>query len=204
MLTRHAMRPKRLILWGAGILAVLVGLALSYYHFILDWEGRPFCHKQVMFAFMNWMGDHGMDINSHTNTFPNVNGVGRDSLATISEGMNGHMNWAKDYRYVPGLREGDPGDLVLMYFDRPTRWVWHGPAPTIFKEKAWIVVPVDFAMGSRPPAGPGELSERVSLDEFRSRLKRTLDFVRTNDRPNWQTIVAEHTKFLDSIQHVDR
>ena len=56
----------------------------------------------------------------------------------------------------------------------------------------------------RPPSGPGELSERVSLDEFRSRLRRTLDFVRTNERPHWQTVVAEHGKFLDSIEHVDR
>jgi hypothetical protein len=59
-------------------------------------------------------------------------------------------------------------------------------------------------MGGRPPSGPGELSERVSLAEFRSRLQRTLDFVRTNERPNWQTIVAEHAKFLDAVEHVDR
>jgi hypothetical protein len=56
----------------------------------------------------------------------------------------------------------------------------------------------------RPKSGPGELSERVSLDEFRSRLKRTIDFIRTNERPNWQTIVAEQTKFLDSIDHVSQ
>jgi hypothetical protein len=44
------------------------------------------------------------------------------------------------------------------------------------------------------------LSERVSLDEFRSTLKRTLDFIRTNERPNWQAVVAEHSKFLNSLQ----
>lgn len=198
------MRSKHVILWSAGVFAVLIGLVFAYYRFIVDWEGRSFCHKQVMSAFMNWMSDHGMDINSHTNNFPNVKGVGRDSLAAIHKSMNGHMGWADDYGYVPGLRENDPGELVLMYVDRPTRWTWHGPAPTVFEEKAWIVVPVDFAMGSRRQSGPGESSERVSLDEFRSRLKRTLDFIRTNERPDWQTIVAEHTKFLDSIEHVDR
>jgi hypothetical protein len=118
--------------------------------------------------------------------------------------MGGHMAWATNYRYVPGLREDDPGDLVLLYLDRLTRWTWHGPPPTILKAKAWIVVPVDFTMGFRPPSGGGELSERVSLDEFRSRLRRTLDFVRTNERPHWQTIVAEHTKFLKSIEQVER
>lgn len=192
------------MLWLGGLLAILVGVAFGYYHFILDWEGRPFCHKQIMFGFMHWMDDSGMDINSHTNVFPNANGTGADSLAAISNGMGGHMTWAKGYRYVPGLREDDPGDLVLMYLDRSTRWAWHGPPPSIFKDKAWIVVPADFAMGGRPQSGPGELSERVSLAEFRSRLRRTLDFVRTNERPHWQTVVAEHAKFLDSIEHVDR
>jgi hypothetical protein len=200
----HAMRPKHVVLTAAGALFVLVALALIYYHFILDWEGRPYCHKQVLSAFKMWMQDNGMDINSDTNPFPNVNGVGKDSLASINEEMNGHMDWAEGYKYVPGLREGDPGDLVLLYVDRPTRWVWHGPASTIFKKKAWIIVPVDFAMGGRPQSGPGELSERVSLEEFRIRLRRTLDFVRTNERPHWQTVVAEHTKFLGSLEHAAR
>jgi hypothetical protein len=92
------------MLWSAGTLAALIGLPLGYYQFVLDWEGRPFCHKQIMFAFMTWMDDQGMDIDSNTNLFPNVNGVGRDSLAAISDGMNGQMVWAKDYKYVPGLR----------------------------------------------------------------------------------------------------
>jgi hypothetical protein len=51
---------------------------------------------------------------------------------------------------------------VLMYLDRPTRWTWHGVPPTIFKEKALIIVPADIAGGGRPKSGPGELSERVS------------------------------------------
>ena len=199
------MRKKRVMLWIAGAFVLLVGLAFGYYHLILDWSGRPYCHKQFMLSFIQWMGDQGMDINSHTNGFPDLNGKSAESLAAIREQMGGHMSWATGYKYVPGLREDDPGDLVLMYFDRPTRWTWHGPPPpTIFKEKAWIVVPVDFAIGGRRPSGPGELSERVSLDEFRTRLRRTLDFVRTNERPNWQTVVAEHTKFLDSIEHVHR
>jgi len=63
-----------------------------------------------------------------------------------------------------------------------------------------MFVPVDFTMGGRQVRGGGELSERVSLDEFRSRLKRTLDFIRTNERPNWQAVVAEHSKFLNSLQ----
>lgn len=180
-----------------GIVAVLVGLAFGYYYLILDWQGRPFCHKQVYMSFRIWMDDR------NTNAFPNVAGAGKNSLGEIREEMV-IMDWADKYKYVPGLREGDPGDLVLMYLDRPTRWTWHGPPPTVFEKKAWIIVPVDFKAGERQQAGPGEMSERVSLDEFRNRLRRTLDFIRTNERPHWQAVVSEHTKFLDSIDSATR
>jgi hypothetical protein len=191
------MRTKRAMLWIGGVIAALIGLPFGYYHLILDWQGRPYCHKQVYTAFRLWMDD------AKTNAFPNIEGSSWNSLVEIREEMNG-MDWAKHYRYVPGLREDDPGDLVLMYLDCPTRWAWHGGPPTIFKEKAWILVPVDFGLDLDRRRGPGECSERVSFDEFRSRLERTLAFVRTNDRPNWRTVVADHTKFLDSIKRVDR
>lgn len=33
---------------------------------------------------------------------------------------------------------------------QPTRWAWHGPPPSMFAEKAWIIVPVDMKFyGSR-------------------------------------------------------
>lgn len=193
------MHTKRTKLWfGAAILGV-VGLALGYYYVILDWRARPFCHKQIMLALKQWTmtAGEGTNIYRPNNAFPNISGKSMDSLAEIHKEM-GNMKWASGYRYVPGLREHDPGDLILMYVDRPTRWTWHGSTPTIFKDKAWIVVPVDFADGGRTPSGPGESSERISVEEFRNRLKRTLDFVRTNERPHWQSVVAEHTKFLES------
>ena len=145
-----------------------------------------------------------MDGNSDTNAFPNATGHSADSLALIRDEMGGQMDWAQSYRYVPGLHRDDPGDLILMYLVQPTRWTWHGPPPTVFTPKAWIVVPLDFTMSGPLAAGRGELSERVSLDMFRSRLRRTLDFIRTNERPSWQTVVAEHTRFLDCIEHVDQ
>lgn len=202
----HVMHAKRLVLWIGGAAAVVLGLALGYYFFILDWHGRPFCHKQIMFGFLNAMHPSGGDLTNSKEPFPNVRGLSQASLGAIREDMGSYMAWTNDYNYVPGLREDDPPDLVLMYFNRPTRWNWHGPPPTIFEKKAWIIVPVDFGSGSgfRPHTGQiGECSERVLLDEFRSRLRQTLDFVRTNERPNWQTIVAEHTEFLESLEHAD-
>lgn len=184
------MRIKRALVWiGGGLLAV-VALVLAYAFLILDWEGRPICHKQVCIALRAWLDQRKTDV------FPNDAGDGRKSLAAIFAAFPGLEKTAGHYRFVPGLREDDPGDLVLMYIDRPTRWTWHGPPPTIFEEKAWIVVPVDFVMGSRRPSGPGELSERVTEEEFRARLRRTIDFVRDQRRPHWETVVAEHERFL--------
>lgn len=197
------MRVKRLIGWGAGVLLAMIGLALGYYFFILDWQGRPFCHKQIMFAFLNLMHPGGGDLTHASEPFPNVRGSSLESLAATSEGMNNFMVWTNDYNYVPGLREGDPPELVLLYFNRPTRWNVHIKPPTIFEKKGWIIVPVDFGDGVRADAHrgePGECSERVSEAEFRRRLEGTLDFIRTNERPNWPTIVAEHTKFLNSLK----
>jgi hypothetical protein len=194
------MRVKRLALWIGGVIAVLIGLAFGYYFFIQDWQGRPFCHKQIMFGFLRVMHPSAGDLTNARDPFPNVKGLSQDSLAAIRKEMGSSLAWTNDYNYVPGLREGDPPALVLMYFNRPTRWNWHGRPPTVLEKKAWIIVPVDFS----PHTGKaGECSDRVSLDEFRVRLRQTLDFVRTNERPNWQTIIAEHTKFLDSLEHVD-
>ena len=193
------------MLWVLGMLVVLVGLAIGYYKFVLDWDGEPYCHSLIMLGFLNEMHPSGGEILNDAESFPNVRGSSHDSLATLCGGtMGDYMGWTNDYNYVPGLREGDPPDLVLMYFNRPTRWNSHVVPPTIFKDKAWILIPVDFDDGVdfRPHTGElGEHSQRVSLDEFRARLRGTLDFIRTNNRPNWQAVVAEHTKFLNSVEN---
>lgn len=187
------MRLLRSIRWGLIALGILVGLSLCYYWFVLDWQGRPFCHKQIMMSLLTWIDDH------KTNAFPNVRGMSRDSLAAITEEMNGTA-WAVNYKYIPGLHKDDPGDLVLMYVARPTRWNWHGSPPTIFRHKAWILVPVEFEPRSHAGTELGELSERVPAKEFRQRLRNTLDFIRTNERPNWEAVLAEHTKLLGSLE----
>ena len=61
------------------------------------------------------------------------------------------------------------------------------------------MVPLDFTNGGRPLRGGGELSERITEDEFRRRLQSTLDLVKTNARPNWEAVVAEHTRFLEAL-----
>jgi len=95
------MRSKRIIFWSAGLtVVILVGVAFRYRHLLFDMEGMPFCHKQVMMAFLTSMHASGTNAASDPQSFPNVNGVGRDSLATMGEAMEGNFDWAKDYRYI--------------------------------------------------------------------------------------------------------
>ena len=139
--------------WTVITLVVLVCLLFVHTRFILDWQGQPVCHKALMSAFEIWMDDN------HTIAFPDVRGVGRDSLAEIHSYPT-RVQLEDRYGYVAGLRKDDPGDLVLAYVNQSTRWIWHGAPRTIFNEKRWIVVPVDFTVwGGREPTRPGECSE---------------------------------------------
>lgn len=185
-------------------LGLVVGAPFIYYNFILDWNDKPYCHTALFLAFHSWVEGNKLDWYNSTARYPNVRGRSADSLAVIHRQMDEDMEWAKDYRYVPGLQRDDPGNLVLMYFNRPTRWTMHIHAPTIFSEKGWILIPVDFRQSDREMSGPGEKSEWVSTAEFKQRLRATIDYVRQKKRPNWQTIVVEQTRFLDSIDNTGR
>jgi hypothetical protein len=183
------------------VMATLIGLPASVYFLLYDHQNEPLCHKGVMLALLNWLDQKQTDV------LPNVEGRSVDSLGQL-HAYWGDDPWEEKYRYIPGLHKGDPGDLVMMYMPVPTRYIWHDNPQTVFAEPKWMIVPLDFCgpigsqIGSLTPRdipAPGEESERVSLDEFKTRLKKTLDFLRSNDRPNWQTAVAEHTRFLDSL-----
>lgn len=162
-------------------------------------HARPTCHKQIHLAFhLLWNNQDG------ANPFPNVNGSGQDSIRSLSNqlaSLTGVV--AQNYNYVPGLKEDDPGELVLLYLKRPTRWLSHVAPRSIFSDEGWIVVPVDFAgVGPQAPRkmiGAGEMSERLSTEQFTNRLIATLNFLRTNDRPYWPSVVKEQTAFLDSL-----
>lgn len=190
--------PARILRSMAVLVFVLLFAEASHVRFILDWRGQPVCHKVLMTSFDNWTEDNG------TNAFPNIGGNSRDSLAELRDSYPG-AQLEERYTYVAGLHKDDPGDLVLMYVNEPSRWTWHGGPKTIFSQQRWITVPVDFTLGQynnreTKITGGGECSEALSPEQFGIRLQRTLDFVRTNNRPNWQTVVAEHSKLLESLK----
>jgi hypothetical protein len=196
------MLVSRRLPWAVIVLGLIVGLPAFVYFVIFDHQNEPFCHKLVFLVMSEYLDD------KKTDALPNVNGRSSDSINSLLEEL-GDQPWAETYRYVPGLKKGDPGDLVLMYMPVPTRYVLHYHASTIFAEKKWILIPLDFcshafemgaAVVNRDIPFYGEECERVSLEELQSRLKKTLDYLRENNRPNWQTVVAEHEKFLDSVK----
>ncbi len=172
--------------------------ACAVYAFVLtDSTGQPYCHKVVDTALHNWQ-----DANQ-SKVFPNVNGDSSQSLAALTQYLGGE-DLSDRYMYVPGLSRDDPGELVLMYLPQPTRWTWHGQKPSVFEVKAWLIVPVDMkTYGPDRDAGPGEFSERVSLTEFQQRLQATLEFLEEQKRPDWQTIVRQHSGFLEQLPEPD-
>lgn len=177
--------------WCVFAGSVLVGLVLVYRFVLLDYDtaSQPVCHKQILTAIHVWQD------RQRTKEYPNVNGRSAESLAKLDEFM-GDEQVTEKYHYVPGLRQDDAGDLVMLYMKQPTRWMWHAEPQTIFREKEWIVVPIDFCLFGRQEMRDGELNERMSFEELRRRVRKTLDFLRKNKRPHWKTVVKEHTAFL--------
>lgn len=196
---KHQMRVSPMLKRFAAVVGCVLLLGIGYQS-LWDPSGRPFCHKQVMSSFWIWMDERG-----DRSTFPNIEGNGFASMSAITEEMGGRTNWMRGYRYVPGLNRGDPGHLVLMYLDAPTRWTWHGNTPSRFGKKAWIIVPVDFTIEGRERAidGPGECSERVSKDVFVARLLETIEYLRANRRPYAEKVAAETEEFIKNLDAIN-
>ena len=134
------MQALRKILWIVIPLVLIVGLPPFVYFVIYDHRNEPFCHKAVFLWFINYFDEQKTDV------LPNVEGRSADSILQMLKLSNYHGDepWTDTYRYVPGLKKSDPGDLVLMYMPAPTRYIYHEHPQTIFAEKKWILIPLDF------------------------------------------------------------
>jgi len=204
-------RPKHPLWWRIlrGVLVIcglLILIPIGFvagFRLLHDPENMPLCGKETFINVLNWYDQHA------TNTLPNVDGKGVESLAKlIAYDSQEAKEWNEKYQYIPGLRKGDTGDSVLMYMKIPTRWVHHaaGP-PSIFNQRRWVLVPLDFTEPGYPYVQRvdreipyrGESFERVSSEELESRLRKTLQFLQDNDRPHWQTVIAENKAFLKTL-----
>ena len=174
--------------WRVSIGVVAVPILLLAALLVLGSGPRPLCHRALDGAFQQWMLETG-----HTNTFPNANGIGSNSLVMIEP------FFAKDiqrYGYVPGLRDDDPKDLVLMYLRTQTHYTWHGDTEhTIFSPRHWMVLsPWIVGEGTCPEGG-----DLLDTQEFKRRLLLTLRFLQAQERPYWQVVTNEQMEFLKSI-----
>ena len=185
-----------------GLAGFIVNLCLAIIlipHLPSFWEPRPFCHKQVQLSMDLWKEGNKIQ----TNGYPNVSGLSSNSLVSLNRYSGGGWGGAyvlTNYKYVPGLKEDDPDELVLMYFDKPTRCTWHADSPTFSRPRKWVVVPPGFYFRGFDSPHNGECSDWIDTTEFKIRLQKTLDFLKDNDRPFWTNVVAEHTEFLRTIK----
>lgn len=195
-------KPRVFILIAAAAFLMVAG-AIVFWPSFGAHELWPTCHKQVLLAMNMTIQDsvNGSDGHSGTNAYPNVAGISSNSMQVLGDVSRDLCRELQTrYQYVPGLREDDPADLVLMYLKRPTRCIWHGDFPTFFRPRKWVVVRPDFGLRSMEEPSVGELSDWIDRPEFERRLRKTLDFLKANNRPYWTNVVAEHEAFLKAIK----
>ena len=98
---------------------------------------------------------------------------------------------------MPGLHLDDPEQLVLMYMKEKTAYNYHGDSQhNIFSARKWMVLSPAIADSGKCPEG-GDL---LDTPEFKKRLLATIDFLKTNNRPNWQVVAREQMAFIASLK----
>lgn len=188
-------RPRKIALVIGGVLfLVLVGLTTVI---ILGPPGPSFvCHRLLDGALQQWMLDTTNGV-----TYPNVDGSSSRSLALVIPYIDLHdTNVLHDYMYVPGIRTDDPDNLILFYLRAPSRRTWHGDLHWFSGPKRWVVInPRMSSPDSNCGRTGGEVCEAISMPEFRDRLRATLNYLKRNERPGWQTAEQEHMRFVSTI-----
>jgi hypothetical protein len=134
-------------------------------------------------------------------TYPNVEGRSQESLRRAATNLppriaERFMNGG--YAYVPGFTTADKQDLVMLYLKQPTKLEsglsiasdWR----VLIRPRMWAVLP--------PYIEEGHTDRPVLLNthDFKSRLERTLQFLKDNNRPYWENVAKEHTAFLNTIK----
>ena len=94
------------------------------------------------------------------------------------------------HRYVRGLKRDDPADLVVMYRASPTRWSTHISAAS---REGWLAMRPD-------QFGHWGWEGLLTAEDLARRLRKTLKFVRENQRPCWEATLKEHEGFLTHLE----
>ncbi len=152
---------------------------------------RPVCYMFLNAIYVEWIMATG------SNCYPNVEGDAKRSLAAFGPQRTFGDPRFKDYAYIPGLCERDPDELIIFYKTTKTKFREHGANPCLwrvpFLQSRWSVCGPRF---DGPEHGGAYW---INTPEFKMRLIKTLDFLKSHDRPYWQAVVDKHTAFLESI-----
>ena len=147
-----------------------------------------------------------MAMEENSNVYPNIEGDRIKSFNAIGELSLPMDSW--NYSYIPGLREGDPNDLVLFYMNEKTRYKAHFDRPillvSLMRKPQWMVIAPGFPRGDMSDPQEGLESGRLEdTPVFISRLKKTIDYLEENNRPNWQQVKKEYLKIIEEIKKND-
>jgi len=122
-------------------------------------------------------------------------------LALLTSYLHEGPTALRDYRYVPGLRSDDAEGLILIYVKRPSRRTWHGDTHWFRADKRWVVLNPRMSSPSEGDArGWSECGEAICGTQFKTRLRATLDYLKSKERPSWQAAREEHLGFLSAIK----
>lgn len=155
------------------------------------------CQKNLFGGFDMWKEA------SKTNVWPNVGGDSAKSFAEFEQHISlpGDHTYATAYGYVPGLRTDDPPDLIFVYLKRMTRRTWHGDhSSSVFAARKWMIIGPNFLASADAPGTCPEGGVLVDTAEFKRRLQKTRDFLKEQRRANWEAIVAEQGRVLNTIE----
>jgi hypothetical protein len=189
------MKRSRKVALAVGAVLIFTLTCLTAM-FVIGPPGPNFvCHRLLDAGLHEWMIETTNKVQ-----YPNVAGSSRRSLAVLVPYLGLNTNALRDYMYVPGLHSDDPENLILFYVKEPARRTWHGDSYWSLKPKRWIVLNPQMSIpDSDSSRAGGEVCEAISTAEFKDRLRITLDYLKRNNRLNWESIEKEQAQFLNSI-----
>lgn len=195
---------RKIIITAVSVLIILA-LGVAFFRCKCIRPHLPLeCTRILQAGFEQWWMTERIDANKDR-YYPNVGGNSRESFTLIVPYIKGGENTLRNYGYVPGLRTSDPRDLILMYYKQRTKFLFHmdclTPFEALTRKPGWIVIPPGDEPGTRTPGIlDAEGSDWIDASEFIRRLQATLDFLKENNRPNWENVAREQTEFLNSIK----
>ena len=121
---RHISYKIRLTALAVVVCSILAatrsGLILGLYDSAFGGP-KPICHDLIMGNIQQYLVEQG-NKGDGAQSYPNAAGDSQKSMDAFTSMMDpaGKSRFYRDYAYIPGLRSGDPKNLILVYMAVPT------------------------------------------------------------------------------------